>query len=196
MEVYVESAPNIEDIKIVTHQVFEDHRGYFMEVYRKDEFEKNGLPTNFVQQNQSRSSKGVVRGLHFQWEPPMGKMMRVISGEAFLVAVDIRKGSPTLGQWFGTIISSENKKQLWAPAGFARGFAVLSETAEIEYKVTGIYNKACESGIKWDDPAIGIDWPVDEPILSEKDDQAQTLEEWLETKDSDNFKYGEKRANS
>lgn len=188
MEVRVENTA-IEDVKIISHQVFEDERGFFMEAYREDEFKKLGLPTNFVQVNHSRSAKNVVRGLHFQWEPPMGKMMRVTVGEVFLVAVDVRKGSPTLGKWVGEIVSAENKKQMWAPAGFARGFAVLSDVAEVQYMTTGQYNGNCESGILWNDPAIGIEWPVSNPILSEKDEKAQTLAEWLEHPDSNNFLY-------
>ena len=119
----------------------------------------------------------------------MGKLMRVTIGKAFLVAVDIRKGSPTLGKWFGIEVSAENKKQVWAPAGFARGFCVLSEHAEIQYKCTGIYSNKCESGILWNDPAIGIRWPVTNPILSKKDETAQTLAEWLKRSDSNSFQY-------
>ncbi|MBX7204318.1 MAG: dTDP-4-dehydrorhamnose 3,5-epimerase [Bacteroidia bacterium] len=182
-------AEHLNGLKVIQPEIFRDQRGFFMEAYRMDEFERLGLPTQFVQDNHSRSAKGVVRGLHFQWEPPMGKLMRVTVGEAFLVAVDIRKGSPTLGQWFGEVVSAENCKQIWAPAGFARGFCVLSDFAEIQYKTTGLYNKNCESGILWNDPAIGIKWPVTEPILSDKDKVAQTLEQWLQKPDSDNFKY-------
>jgi dTDP-4-dehydrorhamnose 3,5-epimerase len=117
----------------------------------------------------------------------MGKLMRVSFGSAFLVAVDIRKGSPTLGKWCGVEVSAENRRQVWAPAGFARGFCVLSEVAEIQYKCTGIYNSQAESGIRWDDPQIGIEWPVNQPSLSEKDRKAQTLEEWLARPESDHF---------
>lgn len=158
---------------------FEDSRGFFMETYREDQFKALGLPYHFVQDNHSRSAKGVVRGLHFQWSPPMGKLMRVSLGAAFLVAVDIRNGSPTSGKWFGIEASAENRRQVWAPAGFARGFCVLSEVAEIQYKCTGLYNSKAESGIRWNDPQIGIEWPVSEPSLSEKDRTAQTLEQWL-----------------
>ncbi len=188
MEVRIEDTA-IEAVKIICHEYFEDERGFFMEAYRKDEFEKIGLATDFVQVNHSRSTKNVVRGLHFQWEPPMGKMMRVTVGEAFLVAVDVRKGSPTLGQWVGATISADNKKQMWAPAGFARGFAVTSDFAEVQYMTTGQYNGSCESGILWNDPEIGIEWPVANPILSERDTNAQTLAEWLDHPDSNNFLY-------
>ncbi len=119
----------------------------------------------------------------------MGKLMRVPFGCAFLVAVDIRRGSPTLGRWVGVECSAENRRQVWAPAGFARGFAVLSEMAEIQYKCTGMYNSKAESGIRWNDPAIGIEWPVADPILSEKDTQARTLADWLASPDSDRFLY-------
>jgi dTDP-4-dehydrorhamnose 3,5-epimerase len=190
MKITVEETP-IRDLVVVKHEVFEDHRGFFMEAYRQDLFEEAGLPSNFMQLNHSRSAKSVVRGLHFQWSPQMGKMMRVTVGEAFLVAVDLRKGSPTQGKWFGTNISAENKQQLWAPAGFARGFCVLSDFAEIQYLTTGIYNPACESGIRYNDPQIGIDWPVNDPQLSDKDSNAQSLAEWLATPESDNFTYSE-----
>jgi dTDP-4-dehydrorhamnose 3,5-epimerase len=142
-----------------------------------------------VQDNHSRSSRGVLRGLHFQWEPPMGKLMRVSLGSAFLVAVDIRKGSPTLGKWIGVEASAENRRQVWAPAGFARGFCVLSEAAEIQYKCTGIYNNKGESGIRWDDPEIGIEWPIHDVVLSEKDRNAQTLAQWLSRSESANFSF-------
>jgi len=156
-----------------------------METYREDQFEALGLPHHFVQDNHSRSVKGVVRGLHFQWDPPMGKLMRVSLGSAFLVAVDIRKRSRTLGSWFGIEASAENRRQVWAPAGFARGFCVLSDAAEIQYKCTGLYNSNAESGIRWDDPQIGIEWPVDTPSLSEKDRKAPSLEQWLARREAD-----------
>lgn len=182
-------ARHFRDLAVISSDVFEDERGFFMEVFREDQFQALGLPTRFVQDNHSRSSRGVVRGLHFQWEPPMGKLMRVTFGAAYLVAVDIRKGSPTLGKWFGFEATAQNKKQVWAPAGFARGFCVLSEFAEVQYKCTGIYNKNAESGIRFNDPAIGVEWPVKEPILSQKDSNAQTLAQWLESPDSEHFRY-------
>ncbi|CAN5306598.1 dTDP-4-dehydrorhamnose 3,5-epimerase [soil metagenome] len=188
MRVHVETTP-IEDLLVVVPEVFEDERGFFMEVYHQEEFRKAGLPDTFVQLNHSRSARNVVRGLHFQWEPPMGKLMRVTFGTAYLVAVDIRKGSPTLGRWFGAEVSAASKRQIWAPAGFARGFCVLSEYAEIQYLCTGTYNKDFESGVLWSDPAIGVDWPVSDPILSEKDTSAQTLAKWLSRPESDNFAY-------
>jgi dTDP-4-dehydrorhamnose 3,5-epimerase len=179
----------LADVTVLVPEVFQDSRGFFMETFREDQFKGLGLPYRFVQDNHSRSAKHVTRGLHFQWDPPMGKLMRVSLGEAFLVAVDIRKGSPTLGKWIGVLASAENRRQVWAPAGFARGFCVLSEAAEIQYKCTGLYNSKAESGIRWDDPEIGIEWPVSEPSLSEKDRKAQTLREWLARPESDHFRF-------
>jgi len=188
MQIRIESR-HLGDVAVLASEVFEDERGFFMEVYRADQYKALGLPTEFVQDNHSRSKQGVVRGLHFQWDPPMGKLMRVTYGSAFLIAVDIRKGSPTLGQWFGVEVSAKDKKQVWAPAGFARGFCAVSEFAEVQYKCTGIYNPKGESGIRWNDPKIGIHWPVKEPELSGKDRQAQTLDEWLASPASNHFQF-------
>ena len=188
MEIKIESR-YLRDGVVLVPNIFQDDRGFFMETFREDQFQAFGLPTHFVQDNHSRSSKGVVRGLHFQWEPPMGKLMRVTQGSAFLVAVDIRRGSPTLGKWVGVEASAENRRQVWAPAGFARGFCVLSDAAEIQYKCTGIYSNKGESGIRWDDPAIGIEWPIRDPLLSDKDRNAQTLAQWLSRPESENFSY-------
>lgn len=188
MKVEIEQTP-LPGCVVLKHEFFEDERGFFLEVYRQDVFREAGLPDRFVQLNHSRSAKNVVRGLHFQWDPPMGKLMRVTRGSAFLVAVDVRKGSPTLGRWYGLEVSAESKRQLWAPAGFARGFCVLSDAAEIEYLCTGTYNSKGESGILWSDPAIGIEWPVKEPVLSEKDKIAQTLSAWLARPESAQFGF-------
>jgi dTDP-4-dehydrorhamnose 3,5-epimerase len=192
MRIQIESE-HLNGLKVIAHpDVFEDERGFFVEVFRADGFAELGLPAAFVQLNHSRSRKGVLRGLHFQWEPPMGKLMRVTLGSAFLVAVDIRKGSPTLGQWFGTEVSAQNKKQIWAPAGFARGFYVLSDYAELQYLCTGVYNNRSESGIRWNDPGLSISWPIPagtEPVLSDKDLKARTLEEWLATPESGHFQF-------
>lgn len=188
MQIRIE-AIHLGDVVVLAPEVFQDERGFFMETFRVDQFKALGLPHEFVQHNHSRSIKGVVRGLHFQWNPPMGKLMRVTYGSAFLVAVDIRKKSPTLGKWFGLEVSAENKKQVWAPAGFARGFCVLSDSAEIQYLCTGVYNKSGESGIAWNDPEIGVRWPATSPILSPKDQNAQSLARWLQTPESDNFTY-------
>jgi len=188
MGVWIESR-HLGEIVVLGTKVFQDERGFFMEAFKADQFKALGLPYEFVQDSHSRSKRGVVRGLHFQWDPPMGKLMRVTYGDAFLVAVDIRKGSPTLGQWFGLQVSAENKKQVWAPEGFARGFCALSDFAEIQYKCTAIYNSKGESGIRWDDSDIGIRWPISDCILSAKDRNAQTLREWLASPNSQYFKY-------
>ena len=188
MEFKVEQT-GIRDLLVITPDIFQDDCGFFTESYRKDKFSEFGLDVEFVQDNHSRSAKNVVRGLHFQWEPPMGKLMRVTHGAAFLVAVDIRISSPSFGKWVGVEASVENRKQVYAPAGFARGFCVLSEFAEIQYKCTGIYSNKAESGVLWNDPAIGIRWPAKEPILSKKDETAQTLDQWLAKPESKNFHY-------
>jgi len=180
---------HIGAVAVLRPEFFKDDRGFFVEEFRADQFAELGLPQKFVQENHSGSVKDVLRGLHFQWEPPMGKLMRVLQGRAFLLAVDIRKNSPSLGEWFGLEVSSEDRRQLWAPAGFARGFCVLSDYAEIQYLCTGVYNPKCESGILWSDPDIGIEWPVKSPNLSQKDDEAQTLKEWLASTESDRFQF-------
>lgn len=188
MQLHIESV-HLGDVHVIAPQVFQDDRGFFTETFRTDQFKNLGLPHNFVQDNHSGSVRGTVRGLHFQWEPPMGKLMRVTRGTAFLVAVDIRKGSPTLGKWFGLEVSEASRKQIWAPAGFARGFCALSEYVEIQYKCTGIYNSQCESAIRWDDPDIAIEWPIYDVLLSDKDRKAQTLEQWLASSQSEFFAY-------
>ena len=188
MKIFVEETP-IPDLLLIRHEVFEDARGFFMEVFRGDLFSEVGLPSSFVQSNHSRSQRGVLRGLHFQWNPPMGKLMRVTRGEAFLVAVDIRPSSPTLGKWHGVTLNERDRAQIWGPAGFARGFAVLSDEAEIQYLTTGTYNGAGESGIKWNDPAVGISWPIESPSLSQKDANAQTLAQWLARPEAAHFNH-------
>jgi dTDP-4-dehydrorhamnose 3,5-epimerase len=188
MQIKIEST-HLADVVVLVPSVFEDSRGLFSETFRADQFESFGLPTEFVQDNLSRSVKGVLRGLHFQWDPPMGKLMRVAVGTAFLVAVDIRKGSPTLGKWVGIEASAENRRAVWAPAGFARGFCAMSDMTEIQYKCTGIYNGEAESGIRWDDPEIGIEWPTTDALVSDKDRNARTLAEWLLTPESNNLQY-------
>lgn len=177
------------EVIILAPKVLGDDRGFFMETYRADNFRDFGLPTEWVQDNHSRSSRGVLRGLHFQWDPPMSKLMRVTSGVAFLVAVDIRKGSPTIGQWFGLEASADNKKQVYAPYGFARGFCALTDNCEVQYKCTGLYNSGSESGISYRDPEIGIEWPLSDVQVSPKDARAQSLKEWLASPLSDNILY-------
>jgi len=190
MEMRVKSKHLSGGVVVLEPEVFEDKRGFFLEAFRADQFEKLGLPTNFVQDNHSGSVRGVTRGLHFQYDGAMAKLMRVTRGACFLVAVDIRKKSPTLGHWFGIEASAENRIQVFAPAGFARGFCALSDYAEVQYKCTAIYNPGGESGVLWNDPEIGVDWPVADPIVSDRDKKAQTLAEWLETPESDHFRYG------
>jgi dTDP-4-dehydrorhamnose 3,5-epimerase len=183
---------SLPDVLILAPQAFEDDRGFFMEAYREDRYAEHaglGLPSRIVQVNHSRSVRGVIRGLHFQWDPPMGKLMRVAHGEAFLVAVDIRPGSPTLGRYVSVIASDANRLQLWAPASFARGFCALSATVDVEYFTTGTYNPAGESGIRWNDPEIGIDWPTATPQLSAKDADAQPLADWLARPEAQAFRY-------
>lgn len=170
----------IEGMFLVEPAVFEDNRGYFMETYNENDFKNAGYDLTFVQDNQSKSSKGVLRGLHFQVKYPQGKLVRVIKGEVFDVGVDLREGSKTYGQWFGAVLSEENKKQLFIPKGFAHGFLVLSDEAEFVYKCTEFYHGEDEGGIKWDDPEIAIDWPlegIDEITLSDKDKLWKTLKE-------------------
>jgi dTDP-4-dehydrorhamnose 3,5-epimerase len=188
MQMTIESV-HMGAVAVLKPEFFEDERGFFVEEFRADQFAALGLPQNFVQENHSGSVRNVLRGLHFQWDPPMGKLMRVLSGTAFLVAVDLRHGSETQGNWFGLKASSKDRRQLWAPADFARGFCVLSEYAEIQYLCTSIYNPQGESGILWNDPEIGIKWPVSNPILSEKDANAQNLQTWLKKSESQHFQY-------
>ena len=160
----------IQGVTLITPKVFTDERGFFMETYQKDAFAKAGITGEFVQQNHSKSVKGVLRGLHYQKEPyAQAKLVRCIKGEIFDVAVDIRKNSPTFGKYVSATLSAENKSMLYIPRGFAHGFEVLSDEAEITYSIDNIYAKESESGIIWNDPSIKINWPIKSPILSEKD---------------------------
>lgn len=170
---------SIPDIVLIEPQVFGDNRGFFMETFRDDQFKKKVAPTVFVQDNHSKSAQGILRGLHYQIKQPQGKLVRVISGEVFDVAVDIRKSSPFFGKWVGATLSAENKKMLWIPPGFAHGFYVLSNAAEFTYKCTDYYAPEYEQSILWDDPSIAIDWPIipgSSPILSQKDENGSNLE--------------------
>ena len=162
----------IEGLKVITPAVFGDERGYFMETYHYEAYKEAGIDQVFVQDNQSSSRKGVLRGLHFQINFPQAKLVRVLKGEVFDVAVDLREGSPTFGKWHGVLLSEENKKQFFIPEHFAHGFVVLSDEAEFAYKCTDFYHPNDEGGLKWDDPEIGVKWPIPEGmelILSEKD---------------------------
>lgn len=172
---------NIPDVKIIEPQIFGDERGFFMETWNQRKFEEvvTGKPTIFVQDNHSKSKKNILRGLHYQTENTQGKLVRVISGEVYDVAVDIRKESPTFGQWVGLYLSAVNKKQLWIPAGFAHGFYVTSEQAEFVYKCTDFYNPDAEISIMYNDPILNINWPIineDHVILSTKDQAGIFLE--------------------
>jgi dTDP-4-dehydrorhamnose 3,5-epimerase len=170
---------HIEGLKVITPKVFGDARGYFCETYNARDFAETGVDCVFVQDNQSSSTKGVLRGLHFQVENPQDKLVRVISGEVFDVAVDIRPGSATYGQWHGVILSAENKKQFFVPKGFAHGFLVLSDYAEFAYKCSDFYFPHDEGGLMYNDPKIGIEWPLPEgvmPVLSERDKLWKGLE--------------------
>ena len=162
----------IKDVKILKPRVFGDERGFFMETWRDSFFRENVADKAFVQDNHSKSRANVLRGLHYQLSHPQGKLVRVVQGEVFDVAVDIRKSSPTFGKYVGVRLSSENKLQFWIPEGFAHGFCVISETAEFVYKCTNYYDPSSEHSIKWNDPEIGIEWPIPagvEPLLSKKD---------------------------
>ena len=170
----------IPDLIEIQPDKFEDARGYFLETYREDLFRNAGIPTGFVQDNQSSSKRGVLRGLHYQIRQPQGKLVRVIAGEIYDVAVDIRHSSPTFGRWFGLNLSGQQKNQLWIPPGFAHGFYVLSETAEIHYKATDYYAPQWERTLLWNDPALAICWPLIEgqsPVLSPKDTAGKPLSE-------------------
>ena len=171
---------NIKDLYIIEPKVFGDNRGYFMESYSKRDFEEAGLTMEFVQDNESRSKKGVLRGMHFQTKHTQGKLVRVTEGEVYDVAVDLRKGSPTFGMWEGILLTSENKRQFYVPEGFAHGFVVLSDEAVFNYKCTDFYAPEYDSGLLWNDPDVGIKWPLDgieEILLSEKDKNQKTLKE-------------------
>lgn len=170
----------IDGLVVIEPQVFGDHRGYFLESYNQETFEAAGLTMKFVQDNESKSKKGVLRGLHFQKQHTQGKLVRVIQGEVFDVAVDLRSASPTYGQWYGVLLNDENKKMFYVPEGFAHGFLVTSETATFTYKCTDTYHPEFDGGVLWNDPEIGIEWPldgIDDVIMSDKDNVLPTLKE-------------------
>lgn len=175
----------IDRVYIITPESFSDERGFFMEAYRKDKMAAIGITESFVQDSHSRSKKGVLRGLHFQWDPPMAKIVRVARGKVFFVIVDIRKESPTFRKWISVELSDENRRQVYLPTGCAGGFFVLSEIADVLYKHSSVYNPAGASEILWNDRTLAIDWPTTSPILSPKDQQAQTLDKWLARPESD-----------
>lgn len=168
---------DLPGVVVVEPAVFGDARGYFYESFNARKFADAGLDLRFVQSNVSRSAHGVLRGLHYQWPNPQGKFVSVLDGEVYDVAVDIRVGSPTFGRWAAAILSAENKRHFWIPEGFAHGFAVLSEHATFAYQCTALYDAAADAGVRWNDAAIGIDWPIATPTLSDKDAKAPFLAE-------------------
>lgn len=175
----------IPEVILIEPQRVGDTRGFFMETYQYETFAANGIAPRFVQDNHSRSAKGVLRGLHYQKDPvAQGKLLKVVVGEIFDVAVDIRRGSPTFGQWVGEILSAENGRLLYVPPGFAHGFCVLSETADLIYKTTDYYHPESEKGIIWNDAQIGVDWPITTPLLSARDQALPSL-----TEADFNFRY-------
>jgi dTDP-4-dehydrorhamnose 3,5-epimerase len=160
---------------VVEPAVFGDSRGFFFETWNAERYAEQGLPGNFVQSNISSSARGVLRGLHYQWPRPQGKLVTVLQGEVYDVAVDIRQGSPTFGRWEAFILSGDNRRQLWIPPGFAHGFAVLSDTALFNYLCTDVYVKEADAAIRWNDADLAVDWPISAPSLSAKDEQAPFL---------------------
>ncbi len=171
---------SIPEVIVFIPPVFTDSRGYFLETYQQQKYAEAGISQPFVQDNQSYSTKNVLRGLHFQLRQPQGKLVRVTQGSVFDVAIDIRKNSPTFGKWHGEILSAENKKQMYIPENFAHGFCVLSDSAEFVYKCTDFYVPGDESGLIWNDEQLGIKWPIEQPILSDKDAVLPSLDEVLE----------------
>ena len=171
------SDTSLPGVVIVESRVFDDARGFFMESFNARDFAEAGLPTHFVQDNHSRSTRGVLRGLHYQHPSWQGKLVRALVGTIFDVAVDIRRESAHFGQWFGIELSAENKKQLYVPPGFAHGFCVLSDVAEMSYKCTELYEPKEDAGVLWNDPDIGIEWPIQDPLLSPKDEAAPRLKD-------------------
>lgn len=170
-------ATDIPGVIVIEPQVFRDERGFFLETYHQREYHEGGIDAVFVQDNHSRSQRGAIRGLHAQIRRPQAKLIRVIEGEVYDVAVDIRRGSPHFGRWTAALLSAENKRHFWIPEGFAHGFAVLSERAVFTYLCTDLYDHAADANIRWNDGDIGVDWPVRDPALSDKDRQAPFLAE-------------------
>ncbi|MEO8359453.1 MAG: dTDP-4-dehydrorhamnose 3,5-epimerase [Vicinamibacteria bacterium] len=171
---------DLPGVVIIEPRVFQDPRGFFLETFSASRYEASGIPGPFVQDNHSRSLKGTVRGLHLQVSKPQGKLMRAVSGSMLDVAVDVRVGSPNFGKWTSALLSGENFKQLYVPPGFAHGFAVLSDVVDVEYKCTGYYDPGDELTVLWNDPGIGVEWPVSDPILSARDSKALPLSELMD----------------
>lgn len=166
---------SLPGVLIIEPQVFKDPRGYFYESYNDAKYIKAGIRANFVQTNVSQSAKGVLRGLHYQWPNPQGKLVSVLEGEVYDVALDIRRGSPTFGQWMSVMLTADNHRHLWIPEGFAHGFCVLSERATFTYQCTTLYDGAADAAICWNDAQIGVDWPISQPLISDKDAKAPLL---------------------
>lgn len=167
----------LPELVVVSPDVYRDERGFFLETWRSERYASAGVAATFVQDNHSRSERGVLRGLHYQHPHPQGKLVHVTRGEVFDVAVDIRRGSPTFSSWFGLELSGDNHRQLWIPEGFAHGFVALSETVDFLYKCTKPYQPEAEHTLRWDDPDVGIDWPIESPRMSGKDRYGSSLEE-------------------
>ena len=172
---------DLPGVVVIEPEVHADGRGFFLETYHAERYEQHGIRGPFVQDNHSRSTAGTVRGLHLQLRRPQGKLIRVIEGEVYDVAVDVRRGSPTFGRWVAVTLSAENFKQCYVPPGFAHGFLVVSPSAQVEYKCTDLYDRASEIGIAWNDPAIAIPWPIAEPILSDRDRRNPTMAEVIDS---------------
>lgn len=168
---------SLPGVLLIEPQVFTDARGYFFEGFHQAKFKEAGIDAGFVQSNVSRSTRGVLRGLHYQWPQPQGKLINVLEGEVYDVAVDIRVGSPSFGQWTAAVLSAENHRCLWIPEGFAHGFCVVSATATLAYQCTALYAQAADAGLRWNDARLAVDWPVSAPLLSDKDAKAPLLEE-------------------
>ena len=171
----------LEGLALIEPQVFGDERGFFVETFSQDAWRDLGVDADFVQHNHSRSAEGTLRGLHFQTSPGQAKLLRCPRGRIFDVAVDLRRNSPTFGRWEGYVLDDEKHRQLYVPIGFAHGFCVLSEVADVTYLVSSLYDPETEAGIRWDDPEVGVEWPVDEPLLSARDKEAPTLAEVADT---------------
>ena len=171
----------LDGLVLLEPVVHGDDRGFFLETFRRDLWAEHGVDVEFVQHNHSRSSKGALRGLHFQTEPGQAKLVRCLGGKIFDVAVDLRRDSPTFGQWEAHILDDQSHRQLFVPVGFAHGFVVLSDVADVAYLCSSVYDPATEAGIAWDDPGVGVEWPVDDPLLSDRDRTAPTLAELGET---------------
>lgn len=171
----------LEGVLLVDTDFFRDERGFFVEAYHRERFRTHGIDAEFVQDNHSGSGRGVLRGLHYQdLTAPMGKLVRCTVGAIFDVAVDLRVGSPTFGRWYGTELTAENMRQLWVPSGFAHGFATVSDRAEVQYKCSGLYTPSAEGTLAWNDPGVGVEWPISDPLVSDRDSRAMSLQDYLQ----------------